>query len=81
MKEIEKVRIVDECNKLTDKELEYTYYDILYSSLGSQVEIMYELGYDKADILEREKYERYLLEKCDIIGKQCEKRGIKLFAS
>jgi len=40
---------------------------------------MYELGYDMADIREREKHEKYLAKKADLLGALCEKRGIKLW--
>ena len=49
------------------------------TSLGSQCEDMYELGYDIADIAEREKYEKYLRKRADLIGALCEQRGIKLW--
>ena len=40
---------------------------------------MYELGYDIADIVEREKYEKYLGQRADLLGTLCEQRGIKLW--
>jgi hypothetical protein len=40
---------------------------------------MYELGYDIADIIEREKYEDYLDQRSDLLGRLCEERGIKLW--
>lgn len=52
---------------LTDEELKKEYYDALYDSLGSQTEEMYERGYDIADILEREKYERWLSRQSDML--------------
>ena len=45
---------------LTDEQLKKEYYDAVFKTLGSQAEEMYERGYDIADILEREKYERWL---------------------
>ena len=55
------------------------YYDAVYNSLGSLAEDMYELGYDIRDIEEREKHERYLSDKADILGVLCKERGIKLW--
>lgn len=52
---------------LTDEELKKEYYDAPYDSLGSQTEEMYERGYDIADILEREKYERWLSRQSDML--------------
>ena len=47
--------------------------------MGSQCDDMYELGYDIADIVEREKYEKYLGQRADLLGALCEQRGIKLW--
>lgn len=64
---------------LSNEQLEKEYYDLVYATLGSQAEIMYDLGYDKQDIIEREKYEKFISQKCDYIGFICEQRGIKLW--
>ena len=40
---------------------------------------MYERGWDMADVLEREKYEKWLGQKADLLEVLCEKRGIKLW--
>lgn len=64
---------------LTDKELENEYYDAVYSTLGSQCEEMYERGYDIADILERERYEKELSRQADMLEYLCSERGIKLW--
>lgn len=64
---------------LTDEELKKEYYDALFDSLGSQTEEMYELGYDIADILEREKHERWLSRQSDMLEKICSERGIALW--
>lgn len=40
---------------------------------------MYELGYDIRDIQERERYEKYLCEKSDLLRTCCEQRGIELW--
>ena len=61
------------------EELEKEYYNAVDSSLGSQCEDMYELGYDNADIVEREKYEKYLGQRADLLSALCEQRGIKLW--
>ena len=63
---------------MTDEEIERKYYDILFYTLGSEAEQMYEFGYDIADIKEQEKYEKYLSEYCDLIEECCKKRNIKL---
>ena len=48
-------------------------------SLGSETEEMYELGYDIRDIIEREKFEKWLGEKSNLLEQLCEERGIKLW--
>ena len=52
---------------MSDEELCCYYHRALYASLGSQLEDMYDLGYDMADIKECEEYEKYLVEKCDVL--------------
>ena len=79
MKRSEKKVISQWAENLTNEELEDEYYKAVYSSLGSLVEDMYELGYDIRDIEEREKHEKYLSEKADILCALCEERGIKLW--
>lgn len=64
---------------LSNEQLEKEYYDLVYDTLGTQTEDMYELGYDMQDIIEREKYEKFISQKCDFIGFICEQRGIKLW--
>ena len=71
--------IIKFAEKLTDNELEKEYYDASYYSLGSQCEDMYELGYDIVDIVEREKYEKYLGQRADLLECLCYQRGIKLW--
>lgn len=75
----ERNKIIQWANTLTNNELEKEYYDAVFDSLGSEAEEMYERGYDIADIREREKYEKYLGEKSDILEKLCGERGIKLW--
>lgn len=79
MKAAEKNKLIKWAESLSDEELEKAYYDAVYDSLGSQVEDMYELGYDMRDIKERESHEKYLAQKSDILEDLCEKRGIKLW--
>ena len=79
MKKSEKNAIIKWAKTLTNEQLEKEYYDSVFDSLGSQVEIMYERGYDMADIIEREKHERFICERSDILGYLCEERGIKLW--
>lgn len=64
---------------LTDEELKKEYYDAAFDTLGSQTEEMYERGYDIADILEREEYERWLSKQSDMLEMICSERGIKLY--
>ena len=47
--------------------------------MGSECEDMYELGYDIADIVERENYEKYLRQRADLLEYLCKQRGIKLW--
>lgn len=64
---------------LTDEELKKEYYEAVFQTLGSQVEEMYDRGYDEIDIREREKYERLLLRESDMLGEICRERGITLW--
>lgn len=75
----ERYEIINFAEKLTDEELEKEYYNAVYRSLGSQCEYMYEMDYDIADIVEREKYEKYLCERADLLESICNIRGIKLW--
>lgn len=79
MTKSEKNQIIKWTNTLTDQELENEYYSAVFDTLGSEAEEMYERGYDMADILEREKFEKWLGEKADLLEKCCEERGIKLW--
>lgn len=79
MKKSEKNAIIKWAKTLTNEQLEKEYYDSVFDSLGSQVEIMYELGYDMVDIIEREKHEKFICKRSDILGYLCEERGIKLW--
>lgn len=79
MKKSEKNAIIKWAKTLTNEKLEKEYYDSVFDSLGSQIEIMYERGYDMSDIIEREKHERFICERSDILGYLCEERGIKLW--
>lgn len=79
MKKSDKNALLKWAENLTNEELEKEYYDAVYDSLGSNTEEMYELGYDIVDILEREKHEKYLVEKANILGVLCDERGIELW--
>lgn len=79
MKKIEKNAFLEWTKTLTNKELKKEYYKAVYESLGSETEVMYELGYDIADIKEREEYEKFLSEKSHILERLCNERGIKLW--
>ena len=75
----EKNRIIKWANALTDKELEKEYYNDAFDTLGSQAEEMYERGWDRQDVIEREKYEKWLGQKADLLESLCYERGIKLW--
>ena len=79
MTKSEKNKIIKWANTLTDDELEKEYYRAVYDTLGSESEIMYERGYDMQDIIEREKYEDWLDQKCDLLERLCYERGIELW--
>ena len=75
----EKARLIEWASNLTNDELEQEYYDASLDCLGSEAEEMYERGWDIVDILEREKHEKYLIEKANILEELCVRRGIKLY--
>ena len=79
MTKSEKNRIIKWANALTDKGLEKEYYNAAFDTLGSQAEEMYERGWDMQDIIEREKYEKWLGQKADLLEQLCYERGIKLW--
>lgn len=79
MTKTERSQIINWANNLTNEELEKQYYDAVWDTIGSEAELMYEYGWDLQDILVREKYERWLGEKSDLLEKLCEERGIKLW--
>ena len=71
--------IIKWANTLTNEELEKEYYDAVFDTLGSEAEEMYERGYEMVDIIEREKFEKWLGQKSDLLAKLCGERGIKLW--
>ena len=79
MTKTERNQIIKWAGTLTDKELENEYYDSVFDCLGSQTEEMYERGYDIQDIIEREKFEKFLCQQSDLLEMLCEQRGIKLW--
>ena len=79
MTKSERNKIIEWANTLTNEELEQEYYDAVWDCLGSEAEEMYERGWDMADIIDREKFERWLGQKSDLLAKLCEERGIKLW--
>ena len=79
MTKSEKNSIIKWANTLTDEELEEEYYRAVYDTLGSEAEAMYEQGWDMQDVIEREKYEKWLCQKANLIEKLCYERGIKLW--
>mgnify|MGYP004541396727 CR=1 FL=1 len=79
MNKREYAKLKKQTDTLSDEQLKKEYYDALYDSLGSQTEEMYERGYDRIDIIEREKYERWLSRQRAMLEKICSERGIKLW--
>ena len=79
MTRTEKNEIIKWTKDLSDQQLETEYYKAVYDCLGSQTEQMYELGYDIADIIEREKFEDYLCDRADVLEAICQERGIELW--
>ena len=75
----ERNAIIKWASTLSDEELEKEYYDAAFDTLGSQAEEMYERGWDMQDIIEREKYEKWLCQKADLLEQLCYERGIKLW--
>lgn len=79
MNKREYAKLKKQTDIMSDEQLKKEYYDALYDSLGSQTEEMYERGYDIVDILEREKYEKWLSRRSDMLEGICQERGIKLW--
>ena len=79
MRKAERKRIEEWVKSLSDECLEEEYYKAVYDCLGSQVEEMYERGYDISDIVEREKLENELCDFADVLESICHQRGIKLW--
>ena len=79
MTKSERNQIIKWANTLTDDELEKEYYQASWDTLGSQAEAMYEQGWDMQDVIEREKYEKWLCQKANLIEKLCHERCIKLW--
>lgn len=72
----QKKLIIKECNSMNDDQLIDYYHEILLRTLGSQVEDMYNLGYDMVDVEERISYEKYLIEELDIIEGLLKQRNL-----
>ena len=79
MTKSEKNKIIKWASTLTDNELEKEYYRAVFDTLGSQAEAMYEQGWDMQDVIEREKYEKYLGQRADLLESLCYGRGVKLW--
>ena len=79
MTKSERHQIIKWASTLTDDELERQYYLAVFDTLGSEAEEMYERGYDMADIREREKFEKWLGQRADLLEMLCAERGIKLW--
>ena len=78
MTKSERNQIIKWANTLTDEELEKEYYDAVFDTLGSQAEEMYERGWNMQDVIERNEYEKWLDQKCDLLERLCCERGIEL---
>ena len=78
MTKSERNKIIKWASTLTDEELEEEYYRATWDTLGSQAGEMYERGWDRRDVVEREKYEKWLGQKADLLEQLCYERGIKL---
>lgn len=72
----QKKSTIKECNSMNDDQLIDYYHETLFRTLGSQVEEMYDRGYEMADIKERISFEKYLREKCDVIMDVLRKRNL-----
>ena len=81
MTKSEKNEIIEWANTLTEEEHRKEYYHAVRDTLGSEAEEMYERGWDMQDIIEREKYEDWLDQKCDLLEKLCYERGIELWGN
>lgn len=79
MTKSERNQIIRWANIITDDKLEEEYYRAVWDTLGYQAEEMYERGWDMQDIIEREKFEKWLGQKADILEMLCYQRGIKLW--
>lgn len=79
MTKSERNQIIKWANTLTDDELEEEYYRAAWDTLGSEAEEMYERGWDMKDIIERERFERWLIQKSHLLEQICYERGIKLW--
>ena len=79
MTKSEKSNIIKWANTLTDEELEKEYYRAVMDTLGSEAEEMYERGWDMQDVIERERFEKWLGQKADLLESLCYGRGIKLW--
>ena len=79
MTKSERNQIIKWANSLTDDELEAEYYRAVWDTLGSQAEKMHERGWDMQDIIERERFEKWLGLKAGLLELLCYERGIKLW--
>lgn len=61
------------------QELEKEYYRAVMDTFGSEAEEMYERGWDIQDVIERNEYEKWLDQKCDLLERLCYGRGIELW--
>ena len=79
MTKSERKQIIKWAKTLTDDELEKEYYRASLDTLDSQAEAMYEQGWDMQDVIERNEYEKWLDQKCDLLERLCCERGIELW--
>ena len=79
MKASEKKAIEQWAARLSDAQLEQSYYDAAYDTLGSRAEAMYDRGCDMEDIRDQEALEKYCREKAALLESLCIARGIRLW--
>ena len=79
MTRAEKNRITKWARSLTDEEAEAQYYREVLNCLGSEAEMMYELGYDMADVCAQEEHEYDQGVLVGILEGVCAERGIELW--
>lgn len=78
MTKSEKNIILSDIAVMSDNTLVENTIELIYKTLGSKVNEMYERGYDLRDIIEQQKYEKFISEKSALFQRCCTIRGIDL---